>query len=235
MRTVSKRLSSCRASSSPNVPNRILGKDLECGNRASWMRPSSSSLSYTLNVELADRFHKTSKSRGEGPATLLVLMERSIVVFVQSIWIPFAATGKALLFWLYWAKEDGPQSWRQLLPSFDCYSSFSHRIINITAFSLGSSIDRLSVPLLLMLGAPMQPKLGLILMVASLVWDKSEPYCRGNSFHHSLQLMHHPLRQSIHGPCWSSRPRQGTPNIFLALLNRIGVADRLLIDEIRLM
>ena len=114
------------------------------------------------------------QTKGEGPTTLSVSMERSIVVFLQSIWIPFAVMGKALLFWLYWAKEDGPQSWRQLLPSFDCYSSFSHRIINITAFSLGSSIDRLSVPLLLMLGAPMQPKLGLILMLASLVWRTSE-------------------------------------------------------------
>ena len=73
----------------------------ETRSRASWMRPSSSSLPYTVDVEVVvDRVRRMSKSRGEAPTTLLVSMELVIVVFVQSISISFAVTRKTRSCWL---------------------------------------------------------------------------------------------------------------------------------------
>ena len=63
-------------------------------------------------------------------------------------------------------------------PNGRYYSSFLHGIISISTFSLASSIDRLSVPLWLMLGAQIQPALDFILLLASLIWFQSEMYCR---------------------------------------------------------
>ena len=73
----------------------------ETRSRASWMRPSSSSLPYTLNVEVVvDRFRSTSKRRGEAPTAPFSSMRGAIVVFVQSVSISFAVLTKALLFGL---------------------------------------------------------------------------------------------------------------------------------------
>ena len=71
----------------------------ETRSRASWMRPSSSSLPYTVCVEVVvDRFRSTSKRRREAPATPFSSMRGAIVVFVQSIPISFPVLTKALVF-----------------------------------------------------------------------------------------------------------------------------------------
>ena len=84
--------------------------------------------------------------------------------------------------------------------------------------SLASSIYRLSVPSRILLVGPIHPTYSMLLMMASLICRKSEPYCWGNPFHYSLKPMRHPLRQSIHGPYWSSRPIQQLQHV-LALQN----------------